>query len=73
LRAFFIGINADLEVKVVIPFYKKHGNEGVKVIEVEDGREEEKEVLVCHEIVSSKWKRWNHDTFSRDWNEKYSV
>ncbi|MGA2517577.1 MAG: hypothetical protein ABSG44_13645 [Thermodesulfobacteriota bacterium] len=45
----------------------------MKVIEVEDGREEEKEVLVCHETVSSKWKRWNHDTFSRDWNEKYSV
>jgi hypothetical protein len=73
LRAFFIGIKADLEVQMVIPFYKKQRKGGVKVIEVEDGREEEEEVLVRHEIVSSKWKRWNHDTFSRDWNEKYSV
>jgi len=39
--------------------------------QVEGGREKEKEVIVRHEIVSSKWKTWNHDNFSRDWNKNY--
>jgi len=56
-----------------IPFYKGQGKGGVKVIKVEGGREKEKEVIVRHEIVSSKWKTWNHDNFSRDWNKNYSV
>jgi hypothetical protein len=53
--------------------YKSPGNGGVKVIKVEGGREKEKEVIVRHEVVSSKWKTWNHDNFSRDWNKNYSV
>ena len=53
--------------------YKGQGNGGVKVIKVEAGREEEKEVIVRHEIVSSKWKAWNYDNISRDWNKNYSV
>ena len=58
---------------MVTAFYKGHGNGGVKEIKVEGGREREKEVIVRHEIVSSKWKRWNHDSFSHDWNKNYSV
>jgi len=46
-----------------IPFYKGQGKGGVKVIKVEGGREKEKEVIVRHEIVSSKWKTWNHENF----------
>ncbi len=42
-------------------------------IKVEGGSEEEKEVIVRHESVFSKWKRWKHDNFSRDWSKKYSV
>ena len=62
-----------MEVKMVIAFYKGQGKGGVKVIKVEGGREKEKEVIVRHETVSSKWKTWNHDNFSRDWNKNYSV
>jgi hypothetical protein len=58
---------------MVIPSYKKQGKEGVKVIEVEGGREKEKEVIVRHRIVSLKWKTWNYGNFSRDWSKKYSV
>jgi len=58
---------------MVIAFYKGQGNGGVEKIKVEGGREKEKEVIVRHEIVSSKWKTWNHDNFSRDWNKNYSV
>ncbi len=43
-----------MEVKMEIAFYKGQGNGGVKVIKVEGGREKEKEVIVRHEIVSSK-------------------
>ena len=52
---------------------KGEGKGGVKVIKVEGRREKEKEIIVHHEIVSPKWKRWNHDNFSHDWNKKYSV
>ncbi len=62
-----------MEIKTVIAFYKRKGNGGVKVIKVEGGREKEKEVIVRHEIVSSKWKTWNYYSFSHDWNENYSV
>ena len=54
-------------------FYKRQGNGSVKEIKVKGEREEEKEVIVRHEIVSSKWKKWNYNDFSRDWNKKYSV
>jgi len=43
----------------------------VKKIEVEGDKE--KEVIVRHEIASSKWKTWNHDNFPRGWNKNYSV
>jgi hypothetical protein len=62
-----------MEIKTVIAFYKRQGNGSVKEIKVEGGREKEKEVIVRHEVVSSKWKTWNHDNFSRYWNKKYSV
>ena len=42
-------------------------------IKVEGGMEKAKEVIVCHEVVSSKWKKWNHDNFLRDWNKNDSV
>ena len=58
---------------MVIAFYKWQGNGGVEVTKVEGGREKEKEVIVRHEIVSSRWKTWNHDNFSRDWNKNYSA
>ena len=51
----------------------QEGQEKVKEIKVDGGKEKEKEVFVCHEIVSSNWKTWNHDNFSRDWNKNYSV
>ena len=62
-----------MEIKTVIAFYKRQGNGSVKEIKVEGEREKEKEVIVCHEIVSSNWKTWNHNNFSRDWNKSYSV
>ena len=48
-------------------------DDSVKVIKVEGRREEEKEVMVRHEMISSKWKAWKHENFSRNWSEKYSV
>jgi len=39
---------------------------GVKVIKVEGGMEKDKEVIVRHKLVSSKWGKWKHDNFSRD-------
>jgi hypothetical protein len=58
---------------MVITFCKEQGKSGMKEIKVEGGRGKEKEVIVRHEVVSSKWKTWNHDNFSRDWNKNYSV
>jgi hypothetical protein len=62
-----------MEVEMVIGCYKRQGNGCVKEIKVEGEREKEKEVIVRHEIVSLKWKTWNYDNFSHDWNKKYSV
>ena len=45
----------------------------VNQIKVEGECEKEKEVIVHHEIGSLKWKTWNHDDFSQDWQKKYSV
>lgn len=70
---FFMGTKADVEVKMVRTLDKEQGKRGVKVIKVEGLREKEKEVIVRRKIVSSRWKRWNHDNFSHDWNKKYSV
>jgi hypothetical protein len=44
----------------------------VKEMKVEGEREKEKEGIVRHEMVSSKW-TWNHANFSRDRNKNYSV
>ena len=67
---FYAGIRARQEVGMVITF-KGQGKGNVKKIKVE--RDKEKEVIVRHEIVSSKWKTWNHDNFSHDWDKNYSV
>ena len=58
---------------MVIAFCKSQGKGGMKEIKVEGEMEKEKEVIVRHEIVSWKWKTWNYDNFSHDWNKKYSV
>ena len=58
-----------MEVKMIITLDKGQGNGDLKQIKVESGREKEKEVIVRHKIVSSKWKAWNYDNFSRDWNK----
>jgi hypothetical protein len=58
---------------MVVALHSGQAKGGVKAIKVEGGREEEKEVIVRHEVISSKWKTWNQDTFSRNWNKKYSV
>ena len=50
---------------------KGQGNDDVKKIEVEGDKE--KEVTVRHENVPPKWKTWNYDNFSREWNKNYSV
>jgi len=68
-----MGPIADVEVKMGMTLDKGQGKGGVKVIKVEGVREKEKEVIVRRKIVSSRWKRWNHDNFSHDWNKKYSV
>jgi hypothetical protein len=62
-------MKADREAKMRIALDKDKGKGGVKVIKVEGGGEREKEVIVRREIVSSKWKRWNHANFSHDWNK----
>jgi hypothetical protein len=62
-----------VEVKLVNAFYQRQGNGGVKEIKVEGEREKEKEVIVRHEVLSSKWKKWNDDNFSRHWNKNYLV
>ncbi len=58
---------------MIITLDKGQGKGGLKVIKVEGGREGEKEVIVRHDIVSSRWKTWNYGNFSRHWNKKYSV
>ncbi len=50
---------------------KGQGDDDVRKIEVEGDKE--KEVIVRHEDVPTKWKTWNYDNFSRDWNKNYSV
>ena len=58
---------------MAVALYKGQRTGGVRVIKVEGGREKEKEVIVRHEVVSSKWKPWNDDSFSHDWNKNYHV
>ena len=49
------------------------GQERLKEIKIEGEREKEREVIVRREIVSPRWKKWNHGNFSRDWNKNYSA
>jgi hypothetical protein len=49
-----------MEVIMVIAFNRGRRNGSVKVIKVEGGREKEKEVIIRHEGVTSKWKRWSY-------------
>ena len=58
---------------MVVALDMGQGKGGVKVIKVEGGREKEEEVIVRHEIVLPKSKRWNRDNLSRDRNKNYSV
>ena len=53
--------------------YKSTEKGDVKIIELEGKRDKGKEVIVRHGIVPPKWKKWNDDDFSREWNKKYSV
>jgi hypothetical protein len=41
----------------------------VKIIKVESVGGKEKKVIVSHDIVPPKWKTWNDEAFSRDWNK----
>ena len=65
---FYAGIRAGQEVGMVIT-YKGQGNGDVEKIKVEG--DEEKEVTVRHENVPVKWKTWNDEDFSREWNKTY--
>jgi hypothetical protein len=49
--------------------YKSQGSGDVKKIKVEGDKE--KEVTVRHENVPPKWKTWNYENFSREWNKTY--
>jgi hypothetical protein len=69
---FYAGIRARQEVGMVITC-KGQWNGDMKKIKVEGGREKEKEVVIRHEVVSSKWETWNHDNFLRDGNKNDSV
>ncbi len=69
---FYTGIRARQEVGMVITC-KGQWNGDMKKIKVEGGREKEKEIIIRHEVVSSKWETWNHDNFLRDWNKNDSV
>jgi hypothetical protein len=72
LAGFFYGqIGLGLEVKMAIPLQKVQGR--LNQIKVEGGCEKEKEVMVHHEIGSLKWKTWNDEDFSWDWQKNYSV
>ena len=72
LAGFFYGqIGVELAVKMAIPLQKVQGK--VNQIKVEGECEKEKEVTVRYENVPLKWKAWNHDNFSRDWQKNYSV
>jgi hypothetical protein len=65
---FYVGIKADLEVKMMITLKKGMPNGDVKKIKIEGKGDKEKEVNVRHETVPSKWKTWNHEDFSRERN-----
>ncbi len=67
---FYAGFRVRQEVAMVITC-KGQGDDDVRKIEVEGDKE--KEVIVRHEDVPTKWKTWNYDNFSRDWNKNYSV
>ena len=51
--------------------YKGQENGDVKKSKVEGDKE--KEVTVRHENVALKWKTWNDEDFSREWNNTYFI
>jgi len=51
--------------------YKRSEKGDVKIIEVEGKRDKGKEVIVRCGIVPPKWKTWNYDDLSREWNKTY--
>ena len=59
---FYAGIKTRQEAGMIITC-KGQGNGNIKIIKVEGERDKEKEVIICHEMVSSKWKTWNDDNF----------
>ena len=67
---FYGGTRAGMEVKMA---YESTEKDDVKIIELEGKRDKGKDVFVRHGIVPPKWKKWNDDDFSREWNKKYSV
>jgi len=56
---------------MAIPLQKGQGK--VKQIKVEGEWEKEEEVIIHYKIGSPRWKKWDHDDFSRDWQNNYSV
>ena len=56
---------------MIITLDKEQEKGGVKVIKVEGVREKEREVTVRRKIASSRWKTWNDENFSREWNKTY--
>ena len=71
---FFMGeMKGNLQLEMEFTFRKSHGTGlgEVKTIKVEEKRDEEKEVMVRYGIVPPKWKTWNYEDFSREWNKTY--
>jgi hypothetical protein len=57
-----------VEVKMA---YKSTEKGDVRIVELEGQRDKGKEVIVRYGIVPRKWKTWNYDDFSREWNKTY--
>ena len=51
--------------------HKGQGNGDVKIMEVEGKRDKGEEVTVHYGNVPPKWKTWNDEAFSREWNKTY--
>ena len=56
---------------VILQKSQGNGIGDVKIIKVEGKRDKEEEVMVRHGIVPSKWKTWNYEDFSREWNKTF--
>jgi hypothetical protein len=56
---FYVVIRTDSEAKTMMIFRKGRSKDDVGRIRVEGKGQKEKEIRVCHDIVSPKWKKWN--------------